>query len=156
MWYIKDVVDLMSRAKYIENSSFDAMIKKTSDDIESVDEGKTSVYIFCITAWILWTSFYVGHKNYHLFFSFLYLESMLHFVLKNNNEKKTGIETVMSHYSLLSIIGISMTKAACTQTLNHQKIEKSERDLIKWHYSIHTRKFVRQGVCRLLWWVYHD
>lgn len=85
---------------------------------------------------------------------------MLHFVLKNNNEKKKQVckingadfrfETVMSHYSLLLIIGISMTKAAWTQTLNHQKIEKSERDLIKWHFSIHTRMFGRQGVCRLL------
>lgn len=100
------------------------------------------------------------------FFSFLYLESMLHISFWRITTKKKQVckingadfrfETVMSHYSLLSIIGISMTKAAWTQTLNHQKIEKSERDLIKWHYSIHTRMFGRQGVCRLLWWVYHD
>lgn len=47
MRYIKDVVDLMSKAKYIENPSFDAyLIKKTSDDVGFVDEGETCrIYI---------------------------------------------------------------------------------------------------------------
>lgn len=50
---------------------------------------KPAVYIFCITAWILWTSFYVGHKNNHVFLLLFVLGIYVaYFVLKNNNEKK--------------------------------------------------------------------
>lgn len=94
MRYIKDVVDLMSRAKYIENPSFDAyLIKEEHLMILNLwMREKPAVYIyFASLLEFSELAFMLAIRIITFFFSFLYLESMLHISFWRITTKKKQV-----------------------------------------------------------------